>query len=59
MGKADLESANLKVTVKNAYRRQAKIHHPDLGGQASTFRKILRTSGFTMATIKSGFSLYP
>ena len=40
MGKADLESANLKVTVKNAYRRQAKIHHPDLGGQASTFRKI-------------------
>lgn len=28
------------MTVKNAYRRQAKIHHPDLGGQASTFRKI-------------------
>jgi len=38
--KADLNSHELKNIIKNAYRRQVKIHHPDMGGQASTFRKI-------------------
>jgi hypothetical protein len=38
--KADLNSHELNKIIKNAYRRQVKIHHPDLGGQAATFRKI-------------------
>jgi hypothetical protein len=40
MKKTELESIDLKKIIKNAYRRQAKIHHPDLGGFAATFRKI-------------------
>jgi hypothetical protein len=40
--KTDLHSNELRKIIKNAYRRQAKIHHPDLGGQAATFRKIHR-----------------
>lgn len=40
INKADLESAHLKTIIKNAYRRQAKLHHPDLGGYAASFRKI-------------------
>ncbi len=38
--KTDLHVPDLVKTVKNAYRRQVKIHHPDAGGQAATFRKI-------------------
>jgi hypothetical protein len=38
--KADLNSHDLSKIIKNAYRQQVKIHHPDAGGQASTFRKI-------------------
>jgi hypothetical protein len=38
--KADLSSHELKNIIKNAYRRQVKIHHPDMGGQPATFRKI-------------------
>jgi hypothetical protein len=38
--KEDLRSSNLHKIIKNAYRRQAKLHHPDLGGQAITFRKL-------------------
>ena len=38
--KADLGSRDLVKMIKNAYRRQAKIHHPDAGGKAATFRKI-------------------
>jgi hypothetical protein len=40
INKADLHSHELNKIIKNAYRRQVKIHHPDLGGQAATFRKI-------------------
>ena len=40
IAKADLGSHELNKLIKNAYRRQVKIHHPDMGGQASTFRKI-------------------
>jgi len=38
--KNDLHSHELSKIVKNAYRQQVKIHHPDLGGQAANFRKI-------------------
>jgi hypothetical protein len=38
--KTDLHSHELGRIIKNAYRRQVKIHHPDAGGQAATFRKI-------------------
>jgi hypothetical protein len=38
--KADINSGELCKIIKNAYRRQAKIHHPDMGGHAQTFRKL-------------------
>ncbi len=38
--RADLGSRELPKIIKNAYRRQVKIHHPDMGGKADTFRKI-------------------
>jgi hypothetical protein len=38
--KTDLNSHELGKIIKNAYRQQVKIHHPDAGGQASTFHKI-------------------
>ena len=40
MARADLGSRELSEMIKNAYRRQVKIHHPDMGGKAATFRKI-------------------
>jgi hypothetical protein len=36
----DLAPANLEARIKNAYRRQAKKHHPDIGGSPETFIKI-------------------
>ncbi len=36
----DLMSDGLGLKIKNAYRRQAKKHHPDLGGKASDFRRL-------------------
>jgi hypothetical protein len=38
--KTDLGSHELDLIIKTAYRRQVKIHHPDLGGKAADFRKI-------------------
>jgi hypothetical protein len=38
--KSDLWSPELAQIIKSAYRQQAKTHHPDLGGDAETFRKI-------------------
>ena len=38
--KLQLNSPDLRRLIKNAYRQQAKIHHPDIGGSAATFRKI-------------------
>jgi ribosomal protein S14 len=38
--KDDLRSADLRKIIKNAYRSQAKVHHPDSGGQAGGFRKL-------------------
>ena len=40
ISKADLTAPDLPAIIRDAYRRQAKIHHPDLGGDAETFRKI-------------------
>ncbi len=38
--KASLHSDELRQIIRAAYRRQVKIHHPDLGGDAEMFRKI-------------------
>jgi hypothetical protein len=40
LGKADLDSSELQKTIKRAFRLQAKKHHPDIGGDTATFRKI-------------------
>jgi hypothetical protein len=40
LNKSDLRSSRLPQTIKQAYRRQAKKHHPDLGGDIHTFRKL-------------------
>ena len=36
----ELTRTNSETCIKRAYRRQAKKHHPDLGGNPHTFRKI-------------------
>lgn len=36
----DLRGNRLCERIKSAYRRQAKRHHPDLGGDSAAFRKI-------------------
>ena len=36
----NLAHDSLAQRIKQAYRRQAMIHHPDLGGQGETFIKI-------------------
>ncbi len=38
--KSALNSSELRQIIRDAYRRQAKIHHPDLGGDAEMFLKI-------------------
>ena len=38
--KADLWSPELTQIIKSAYRQQAKVHHPDRGGDAEIFRKV-------------------
>ncbi|NLA41060.1 MAG: J domain-containing protein [Smithella sp.] len=40
MVKADLAGPELHRVIKNAYRRQVKIHHPDAGGTTAAFLKI-------------------
>jgi hypothetical protein len=40
LGKSDLNSPKLEKTIKSAFRLQVKKHHPDRGGDTSTFRKI-------------------
>lgn len=37
---SEMTSPRLKQKIKTAYRRQAKKHHPDSGGDAMLFRKI-------------------
>jgi hypothetical protein len=38
--KGILSSPENRKIIKDAYRRQAKIHHPDLGGDAVIFRRV-------------------
>jgi len=40
MSRADLNSPEPASAIKSAYRRMAKISHPDQGGEAAQFRKI-------------------
>ncbi len=40
LGKSDLQTTALHRTIKQAYRRQAKTHHPDRGGEVAVFRRI-------------------
>jgi hypothetical protein len=40
LGKSDLNSPKLEKTIKSAFRLQVKKHHPDLGGDTATFRRI-------------------
>jgi hypothetical protein len=40
LGRADLYSAELHSVIRNAYRRQAKINHPDIGGSPEAFRQV-------------------
>ncbi len=40
LDKNDLLLDGLEGRIKTAYRRQAKKHHPDLGGDASKFRHL-------------------
>lgn len=40
LSRLELDSRQLQKKIKSAYRNQAKRHHPDLGGNASSFRKI-------------------
>lgn len=42
LGRSDLESPDLSGVVRRAYRRQAKAHHPDMGGDARRFRRLHR-----------------
>ncbi len=38
--RSDLDSNELRQIIKSAYRQQAKLHHPDQGGNATAFRRI-------------------
>lgn len=40
LDKTSLDSPELRKIIRDAYRRQVKIHHPDRGGDAAMFRKI-------------------
>lgn len=40
LDKSNLNSPELTKIIRDAYRRQVKKHHPDLGGDAAMFRKI-------------------
>lgn len=62
ISKAQLGSTELAKLIKAAYRRQVKIHHPDAGGEATTFRKIhdaykelLRWADHPLFTRRRGF----
>ncbi|MCP4682017.1 MAG: DnaJ domain-containing protein [Desulfobacterales bacterium] len=40
LDKKDLNTSEYRELIKKTYRLQAKKHHPDLGGNSKTFRKI-------------------
>lgn len=40
LSRSELNSPKLEKIIKSAYRVQVKKHHPDIGGETDTFRKI-------------------
>lgn len=40
LSRSELNSSELEKIIKSAYRIQVKKHHPDIGGETDTFRKI-------------------
>ena len=40
LGKTDLESCEYQTVIKKKYWKEAKKHHPDMGGNPDVFRKI-------------------
>ena len=40
LDKVGLNSPEQRKIIKDAYRRQVKIHHPDIGGDADMFRQV-------------------
>ncbi|MBW2709709.1 MAG: DnaJ domain-containing protein [Deltaproteobacteria bacterium] len=36
----DLSNDGPKATIKTAYKKMAKIHHPDAGGNEDQFKKL-------------------
>jgi hypothetical protein len=40
LSKADLDSSLAAANIKSAFRKMAKQHHPDQGGEAATFRRV-------------------
>jgi hypothetical protein len=49
LDKSALKSPDLNKIIKSAYRRQAKKHHPDHGGNVASFRKIYQAYEQIMA----------
>jgi DnaJ domain len=49
LDREDLHSKELKQVIKSAYRRQARIVHPDMGGDEAAFRKIYQAYEALMA----------
>lgn len=50
---SDLLSGHARETLKAAYRREAKIHHPDHGGDAASFRRIHEAHQELLAWVKN------
>jgi hypothetical protein len=40
LDRKDLSSEGQKVKIKAAYKKMAKVHHPDIGGDAEKFRQL-------------------
>jgi ribosomal protein S14 len=40
LNRSSLSSPDLRNIIRTSYRQQAKQHHPDVGGDATTFRKV-------------------
>lgn len=50
---SELLSPHAKQTLKAAYRREAKIHHPDHGGDPASFRRIHEAQQELLAWMKN------
>ncbi len=40
LSRKDLSSDGSRQTIKSAYKKMAKIHHPDVGGDAEAFKQL-------------------